>query len=243
MLKEKFFSCICLLQSSTRLRIWINTNQLIQTAKWLWEKCFFISKGEMMKANPISSGLVNFTFMFALWGLFSFLHPLVLLLHLKKQQKKKLSCMRCHENPACVNHRKCCMIGECNCACMPAQNPFGRFDLFLCAPPVFSWIDFSLWIPFKCFFPSYTFFGAHLYLFPFCIVVCWCVFYFFFPFGSVTCPELAFVWKTRVIFSWLICLCDSCFFFFFFFQVMLLSWLAECKCKCTMKKKKQNRKK
>lgn len=80
--------------------------------------------------------------------------------------------MCCHENPACVNHRNCCMIGECNCACMPAQNPFGRFDLFLCAPPVFSWIDFSLWIPFKCFFPSYTFFGAHLYLFIFAL---WCV--------------------------------------------------------------------
>lgn len=123
--------------------------------------------------------------------------------------------MCCHENPACVNHRNCCMIGECNCACMPAQNPFGRFDLFLCAPPVFSWIDFSLWIPFKCFFPHTLFLGlTFIYLF-FCIVVCWCVFYLFFPFGSVTCPELAFVWKTRVIFSWLICLCDSCFFFFF----------------------------
>lgn len=31
---------------------------LIRTAKWLWKNCFFISKGEMMKANPLSSGLV-----------------------------------------------------------------------------------------------------------------------------------------------------------------------------------------
>lgn len=139
--------------------------------------------------------------------------------------------MCCHENPACENHRNCCMIGECNCACMPAQNPFGRFDLFPCAPPVFSWIDFSLWIPFKCFFPHTLFLGLTFIYFFFAL---WCVgvCYIFFPFGSVTCPELAFVWKTRVIFSWLICLCDS----FFFFQVMLLSWLAECKCKCKMKK-------
>lgn len=144
--------------------------------------------------------------------------------------------MYCHENPACVNHRNCCMIGECNCACMPAQNPFGRFDLFLCAPPVFSWIDFSLWIPFKCFSPHTLFLGLTFIYFILHCGVFVCVL-FFFPFGSVTCPELAFVWKTRVIFSWLICLCDSC--SFFFFQVMLLSWLAECKCK--MKKKNQKK--
>lgn len=48
-----------------------------------------------------------------------------------------LSCMCCHGNAACLNSRTCCMMGECNCACMPEQKalwPFISlfFEHFLC---------------------------------------------------------------------------------------------------------------
>lgn len=70
-----------------------------------------------MKANPISSGLVNlllclhcgaFSRFCILWYCFC---------------TSMLSCMCCHGNTACVNNRTCCMTGECNCACMPVQTP------------------------------------------------------------------------------------------------------------------------
>lgn len=125
---------------------------------------------------------------------------------------------------------------------MPAQNPFGRSDLFLYASPVSSsCIGFPLWIPFKC-FPTYPFVGLTLTYFVSCIelmMLCLCVsiwvcFYFIFsppPFGSVTCPEPASLLTNPVTFLWFICFRDSC----FFSRAMLLSWLAECKCKITQK--------
>lgn len=69
--------------------------------------------------------------MFALWGLFTF----CILWYCFCTER--LSCTCCHGNPARVNNRTCCMMGECNCARMPVQNPFGRVGLFLSAFPVF----------------------------------------------------------------------------------------------------------
>lgn len=117
------------------------------------------------------------------------------------------------------------MIGECNCACMPAHNPFGRFDLFLYASPVSSCIGSPLWIPSKC-SPTYTFTGLALTYFVPCIefmnfvFVCFDsgLFFIFFslpPFGLVTCPDPASLLKSRVpffvihLFMWLVLLFQS----------------------------------
>lgn len=125
------------------------------------------------------------------------------------------------------------MIGECNCACMPAHNPFGRFDLFLYASPVSSCIGSPLWIPSKC-SPTYTFTGLALTYFVPCIefmnfvFVCldsglFFVFFLFPPpfwFSNVSwsCFSVeescslfcdSFVYVTRVAFPELCCFLDS----------------------------------
>lgn len=75
------------------------------------------------------------------------------------------------------------MMGECNCACMPVQNPFGRVGLFLSAFPVFSSV---VSFYFFCFstsvFPDTTLFWLSFILFIFCVVImvlCLCVFLLF----------------------------------------------------------------
>lgn len=78
------------------------------------------------------------------------------------------------------------MMGECNCACMPVQNPFGRDVLFLFAFPVFCstvsfyFIGFSTSV-----FPDKLFFAFLIlvYFFVLIIVLCLCVFLFFWFFS------------------------------------------------------------
>lgn len=82
-------------------------------------------------------------------GPFLVLHPLVLLLHLKAFLARVVM-----KNPARVNNRTCCMMGECNCARMPAQNSFGRVGLNFAFPVfVFFLIDSFcfFWLIHKCF--------------------------------------------------------------------------------------------
>lgn len=51
------------------------------------------------------------------------------------------------------------MMGECNCACMPLQKPFGRSALFVSAFPLFLQFSFFgifpdtplFWLTFFCF--------------------------------------------------------------------------------------------
>lgn len=102
--------------------------------------------------------------------------------------------MYCHENPARVNIRTCCMMGECNCACMPVQNPFGRFDLILFAFPLFCSVVFQLFffgfptsVP-----PDTTPLGFPEFFF--CVVfmlLCLCAFLLF----NFSFPELTFLFK------------------------------------------------
>lgn len=86
------------------------------------------------------------------------------------------------------------MMGECNCACMPVLNPFGRVGLLLSAFPVFrSIVSFSSFGFSSSVFPETTLILAFLCLVYFLCcdygVVCVCVL-FSFHFGSV--PELTF---------------------------------------------------
>lgn len=100
-------------------------------------------------------------------GPFLVLHPLVLLLHLKAFLHVLSG------NAACGNNRTCCMMGECNCACMPLQKPFGRSALFVSAFLFF--LQFSFF-GFGCIFPNtplfwltfFWFFPLFLY---FCVVI------------------------------------------------------------------------
>lgn len=79
------------------------------------------------------------------------------------------------------------MMGECNCACMPVQNPFGRVGLFLSAFPVFcSIVSFSFFGFSTSVFPDITLSWLSFSLFIFCVVImvlCLCVFLWF-PFCS-----------------------------------------------------------
>lgn len=119
-----------------------------------------------MKANPISSGLVNLLLClhcgafsrFASFGIASALKGF--LAHVVM------------ENPARVNNRTCCMMGECNCACMPVQNPFGRVGLFLSAFPVFgSVLSFSFFGFSTSVFPDKTLFWLSVIEGFFCVVI------------------------------------------------------------------------
>lgn len=152
--------------------------------------------------------------MFALWGLFSF----CILWYCFSTER--LSCTCCHENPARVNNRTCCTMGECNCACMPVQNPFGRVGLFISAFPVFCSIVFLLFLWFlnKC-FPWYNPFWLSFISFIFCVVImvlCLCVFLLF-----QLCSWTYFSFKT-VCLLWFIWLWDLC----YFFKMMLLCFLS-----------------
>lgn len=80
------------------------------------------------------------------------------------------------------------MIGECNCACMPVQNLFGRAGLFLYAFPVFCWVVSFSFLGFSTsVFPrTILFCFSFFFQFSFCVVItvlCLCV--VFFPFCSV----------------------------------------------------------
>lgn len=137
----------------------------------------------MMKANPITLGFVNLLLCLHCGAFSRFLHPLVLLLHLKR-----FSCMCRSWEPSTLNHRKCRMIGECNCACMPAQNPFGCDDLFLSASPVSpcTWSP-TLDSPSSVFPPRTPFVGLTVTLFPaLSLWCCVCVFQFCSVFISPT---------------------------------------------------------
>lgn len=57
----------------------------------------------------------------------------------------------------------CCTMGECNCACMPEQNTFGRVGLFLSAFPFFVQFPFLPLVSLKVFSPIQPFL-AFLYL-------------------------------------------------------------------------------
>lgn len=171
-----------------------------------------------MKANPITLGFVNLLLCLHCGAFSRFLHPLVLLLHLKR-----FSCMCRSWEPSTLNHRKCRMIGECNCACMPAQNPFGCYDLFLSASPVSSCTGLPLWIPFKC-FPTNPFGWAHRYLLCFLhwvydvVFVCFNFVLFLYPhlplWFSDTSWACFFVQESCYLF--VVCLCFVTRGFFFF---------------------------
>lgn len=116
-------------------------------------------------------------------GPFLVLHPLVLLLHLKAFLHV-LSW-----NLARVNNWTCCTMGECNCACMPVQNPFGRVGLFFCIPCFwFCWF-LLFWLIYKCFSLIQTFFWLSFGLI-FCVVILVLCLWLFLCFSSV--PELTF---------------------------------------------------
>lgn len=100
-------------------------------------------------------------------GPFLVLHPLVLLLHLKAFLHVLSG------NAACGNNRTCCMMGECNCACMPLQKPFGRSALIVSAFLFF--LQFSFF-GFGCIFPNTPLFWLTFFLFfplflYFCVVI------------------------------------------------------------------------
>lgn len=48
------------------------------------------------------------------------------------------------------------MMGECNYACMPVQNPFGRFDLILFAFTLFCSVVFFFFFSFPTSVPPDT---------------------------------------------------------------------------------------
>lgn len=101
-------------------------------------------------------------------GPFLVLHPLVLLLHLKAFLHVLSG------NAACGNNRTCCMMGECNCACMPLQKPFGRSALFVSAFLFFFFSSLSLVL--VVFSLTHPFFGLPFFLFfplflYFCVVI------------------------------------------------------------------------
>lgn len=126
-----------------------------------------------------------------------------------------LSCTCCHGNPARVNNRTCCTMGECNCACMPVQNPFGRSFSFRIPYVLFSYYFFFIfpWFPYK-YFPWYNPFGFPLFCFlVLCLWCCVCVFPFCYSFFRAHTFPLSLLW--------FICLWG----FGFFFKVMLLCFL------------------
>lgn len=179
-----------------------------------------------MKANPITLGFVNLLLCLHCGAFSRFLHPLVLLLHLKR-----FSCMCRSWEPSTLNHRKCCMIGECNCACMPAQNPFGCYDLFLSASPVSSCTGLPLWIPFKC-FPTNPFGWAHRYLLCFLhwlydvVFVCFNFVLFLNPHLPLSVQWHVLnllLWRILLPFCVLFVFCDSWFFIFQSYAAFLSS--------------------
>lgn len=87
-----------------------------------------------MKANPISSGLVSLLFCLHC-GAFSCSASFGI-----ASAPVGFFCMCCHGEPACINDRTGCTMGECNCACMPVHNPFGRFgqSFSFCIPCILS---------------------------------------------------------------------------------------------------------
>lgn len=75
------------------------------------------------------------------------------------------------------------MMGECNCACMPVQNPFGRDGLLFSAFPVFCSVgSFSfLWFSTSVFPDTPLFWLTFIWVKFFCVVImvlCLCVFLF-----------------------------------------------------------------
>lgn len=113
------------------------------------------------------------------------------------------------------------MMGECNCACMPVQNSFGRNGLLISAFPGFLFSCFLLlWFHYKC-FPWYTPFLAYLFIWVIFLCCDYSVVFVCFPFrfSSVFWP--CFFCSQMFVFLWFICLWDLC----FFFKLMLLCFL------------------
>lgn len=148
-----------------------------------------------------------------------------------------LSCMCCHGNAACLNNRTCCMMGECNCACMPVQKALWPFiSLFLSISCVVVFYFFCCFHPPSNFLTSVfpdTAFLAFVLSFSLCCVSSVCVFFLSFQtFLFLRPPPPCHYYGFFPLF--VVHLCVR-FVFLFSIWCCSASWLTECKCKCRMK--------